>query len=63
MAEDLLTREIDGDAENYNSYASRSFVLARKSDWDRALHDALKVRCPYRAHIKANFHDCVVHQH
>lgn len=46
MAEDLLTREIDGDAENYNSYASRSFVLARKSDWDRALHDALKVRCP-----------------
>ncbi|KAJ8594800.1 hypothetical protein M405DRAFT_929909 [Rhizopogon salebrosus TDB-379] len=42
MAEDLLTQEIDSDADNYNSYANRSFVMARKLDWDSALHDALK---------------------
>ena len=46
VAEDLLTQEIDGDTENYNSYANRSFVRARKSDWDRALHDALEVSRP-----------------
>ncbi|OAX37567.1 WD40 repeat-like protein [Rhizopogon vinicolor AM-OR11-026] len=44
LAEDVLTQEIGDDADNYNSYANRSFVMARKSDWDRALHDALKVR-------------------
>ena len=44
LAEDLLTQEIAGEADNYNSYANRAFVMARKSDWDRALHDALKVR-------------------
>ena len=44
LAEDLLTQEIDGETDNYNSYANRAFVMARKSDWDRALHDALKVR-------------------
>ncbi|KAJ8594796.1 hypothetical protein M405DRAFT_440608 [Rhizopogon salebrosus TDB-379] len=42
MAEDLLTQEIDSDADNYNSYANRSFVMARKPDWGSALHDALK---------------------
>ncbi|OAX41551.1 hypothetical protein K503DRAFT_797882 [Rhizopogon vinicolor AM-OR11-026] len=42
-AEELLTQYIDADANNdYNSYANRSFVMARKLDWDRALHDALK---------------------
>jgi len=43
-AEALLTREIDTDANNYNSYANRSLVMARKLDWDWALLDALKVR-------------------
>jgi len=43
-AEELLSQEIDADADNYNSYANRSFVLARKRNWDHALHDALKVR-------------------
>ncbi|KAG0703056.1 hypothetical protein DFH29DRAFT_998842 [Suillus ampliporus] len=41
-AEELLTREIDADANNYSSYANRSFVMARKHDWDHALHDAIK---------------------
>jgi hypothetical protein len=43
-AEELLTQEIDADGNNYNSYANRSFVAARKSDWDDALQDALRVR-------------------
>lgn len=43
-ADKLLTQEIDTDGSNHNSYANRSFVMARKLDWDRALHDALKVR-------------------
>ena len=43
-AEQLLTREIDVAPKNYGSYANRSFIMARKSDWDRALDDALKVR-------------------
>jgi hypothetical protein len=50
MAEDTLTQEISNDTDNYNSYANRSFVMARKSDWDRALHDALKVRYTYLSH-------------
>jgi len=28
LAEDLLTQEIDGEADNYNSYANRAFVMA-----------------------------------
>ena len=43
MAEDLLTQEIDVD-RNLNSYANRSFVRARRGDWDGALRDALRVR-------------------
>jgi hypothetical protein len=43
-AEELLTREIGTDTNNYISYANRSFVMARKNDWDRALDDAIKVR-------------------
>jgi len=43
-AEELLTQEIDLDKHNYNSYANRSFVMARKLDWNRALCDALEVR-------------------
>ncbi|KAG0696209.1 hypothetical protein DFH29DRAFT_212618 [Suillus ampliporus] len=41
-AEELLTQEIDTDPNNYSSYANRSFVVARKLDWERALHHAVK---------------------
>ncbi|KAG2335872.1 hypothetical protein BDR05DRAFT_971370 [Suillus weaverae] len=41
-ADRLLTQEINTDSSDYNSYANRSFVMARKADWDRALDDALK---------------------
>src|SRR6267154_432898 len=63
-AEELLTQEIDADGDNYNSYANRSFVMARKLHWDRALHDAIKVRytdpsCP----ILADFDGVIVCQH
>jgi hypothetical protein len=43
-AEELLTQEIDINTHNYNSYANRSLVMARKGDWDNALDDALRVR-------------------
>jgi hypothetical protein len=43
-ADRLFTQEINADNNNYNSYANRSFVMARKADWDHALDDALKVR-------------------
>jgi hypothetical protein len=42
-AEELLTQEIRTDANNYTSYAHRSFVMARKHAWDHALEDAIKV--------------------
>ncbi|KAG2363571.1 hypothetical protein BDR07DRAFT_1403970 [Suillus spraguei] len=38
----LLTKEINDDNNDYISYANRSFVMARKADWDHALDDALK---------------------
>lgn len=41
-AEVLLTQEINTDANNYTSYANRSFVMARKHHWDQALEDAIK---------------------
>jgi len=41
-AQELLTREIESDANDYASYANRSFVMARKLDWDNALDDAIK---------------------
>jgi hypothetical protein len=43
-ADRLLTQEINADNNDYDSYANRSFVMARKADWDHALDDALKVR-------------------
>jgi len=43
-AEELLTQEIGAGPHNYSSYANRSFIMARKGDWDQALHDAVKVR-------------------
>ncbi|KAG2356034.1 hypothetical protein BDR07DRAFT_1424360 [Suillus spraguei] len=42
-AERLLTQEIEGiNVNNHQSYANRSFVMARKHDWDHALQDALE---------------------
>ncbi|KAG2738119.1 hypothetical protein P692DRAFT_20759619 [Suillus brevipes Sb2] len=41
-AEDLLTQDIHTDANDYTLYAHRSFVMARKHDWDHALEDAIK---------------------
>ncbi|KAG2070974.1 WD40 repeat-like protein [Suillus decipiens] len=41
-AEGLLTKEIDIDADNYNSYANRSIIMARQLNWDHALNDAIK---------------------
>lgn len=43
-AEELLTKEIDADADDFFSYANRSFVRARKREWNHALQDAIKVR-------------------
>jgi hypothetical protein len=44
-ADRLLTQEINADSNAYSAYANRSFIKARNSNWDRALGDALKVRC------------------
>jgi len=49
-AEELLTQEIDANGKSYHSYANRSFVLARKLDWDNAFKDAMKVRYTYKFH-------------
>lgn len=43
-AEELLTKAIDANVDNYRPYAVRSVVMARKLDWDDALRDATKVR-------------------
>ncbi|KAG2357274.1 hypothetical protein BDR07DRAFT_1490880 [Suillus spraguei] len=40
--EELLTQEIDTDANSYTSYANRSVAMARKHSWDVALDDAIK---------------------
>jgi hypothetical protein len=42
-AEELLTRNIHTDANDYTSYAHRSFVMARQHNWDHALQDAINV--------------------
>jgi tetratricopeptide (TPR) repeat protein len=41
-AEKVLTQEITADARNFASYANRSFVMARKLSWEKALQDANK---------------------
>ncbi|KAG0708661.1 hypothetical protein DFH29DRAFT_427152 [Suillus ampliporus] len=41
-AEEIFTQEINADASNFNSYANRSLVMARRDDWDNALDDAIK---------------------
>lgn len=43
-AEELFTQEIDTAANDYTSYANRSFVMARRYQWDCALQDAIKLR-------------------
>ncbi|KIK31522.1 hypothetical protein CY34DRAFT_19838 [Suillus luteus UH-Slu-Lm8-n1] len=40
-AEELLSQDIRTDANNYTSYANRSFAMARKHAWDLALEDAI----------------------
>ncbi|KAG2741428.1 WD40 repeat-like protein [Suillus brevipes Sb2] len=40
-AEELLTQNIHTDANDYTSHAHRSFVMARKHNWDHALEDAI----------------------
>jgi Tfp pilus assembly protein PilF len=42
-AEELLTQDIHTDANDYTSYAHRSFVMARNHNWDHAREDAIKV--------------------
>jgi lipopolysaccharide biosynthesis regulator YciM len=44
-AEELLTQDIHTDADDYTSYAHRSFIMSRKNSWDLALEDAIKVSC------------------
>jgi len=49
-AEELLTQEIEASGDHYRSYANRSVIMARQLDWDRAIHDANKVRCTDLVH-------------
>lgn len=60
-AEQLLTQEIDIDANSHISYANRSFVMARQLDWDRALHDASKsvaIQPSFSGYISKGFALC-----
>ncbi|KAG2038866.1 WD40-repeat-containing domain protein [Suillus americanus] len=41
-AEKVLTQDIIANATNFASYANRSFVMARKLNWENALQDANK---------------------
>ncbi|KAG2365169.1 hypothetical protein BDR07DRAFT_1354004 [Suillus spraguei] len=41
-AEELLTQYINANPNNHTSYSHRSFIIARKHDWDNALQDAIK---------------------
>jgi hypothetical protein len=64
-AEELLTKEIDADADNYNSYANRSIIMARQLDWDHALNDAIKVGYTNPSYLlmQANLGCVTVRQH
>jgi hypothetical protein len=42
------TLENNVDGSNHISYANRSLLMARKGDWDNALHHALRVRYYYQ---------------
>ncbi|KAG0701114.1 hypothetical protein DFH29DRAFT_876116 [Suillus ampliporus] len=41
IAEDLLTQDINADGNNHGSYAIRSVVRARNSEWNKALQDSV----------------------
>ncbi|KAG2338712.1 WD40 repeat-like protein [Suillus weaverae] len=41
-AEELLMQDIRTNVNDYTLYAHRSFIMARKRDWDHALEDAIK---------------------
>jgi WD40 repeat protein len=65
-AEELLSRDIHTNANNYTSYAHRSFVMARKHAWDHALEDAIKVSCTdpsWPWYDRLTFIGDTVHQH
>jgi WD40 repeat protein/tetratricopeptide (TPR) repeat protein len=60
-AEMKLNKDINADANNHASYANRAFVMARKSDWDRALHDAIKsvrIQPSFAGHISKGIALC-----
>jgi len=40
----FFTQQIDADPDDFDSYAGRSFVMARQFAWNDALQDATKVR-------------------
>ncbi|KAG1887519.1 WD40-repeat-containing domain protein [Suillus fuscotomentosus] len=42
IAEELLTQDVHTNVDDFISYANRSFVRARKHDWDHALDDAIQ---------------------
>jgi hypothetical protein len=44
-ADKLLTQDIGAGVNDYKSYASRSSVKARNSNWDCTLDDSFNVRC------------------
>jgi hypothetical protein len=48
----VLTQDIDAGANNYACYANRSFVMARKFDWECALQDATKVTTTRRTSLQ-----------
>jgi WD40 repeat protein len=65
-ADELITQDIHADAHNYTSYAHRSFVMARKHDWDHAIEDAIKVSCTdpsWPWYDRLTFIDDTVYQH
>jgi hypothetical protein len=51
-AEKILTQEITADIKNFASYANRSFVMARRLNWENALHDATQVTMTHHALTK-----------
>jgi hypothetical protein len=54
IAEELLAQEIHANANDFTSYANRSFVMARKHDLDHALEDAIKVRWTHSSSLSSH---------
>ncbi|KAG1887514.1 WD40-repeat-containing domain protein [Suillus fuscotomentosus] len=42
IAEELLTQDVHTNVDDFILYANRSFVMARKHDWDHALDDGIE---------------------